>query len=160
MSFFFNADEIFQMAERIEKDGAKFYRKSAESLKDPSVKDLLYELASMEDNHFETFASMKSALSEKEKKSSTFDPNSEASLYLSSLADTRVFFKKEMDTSTLEGILKAAITAEKDSIVFYLGMKDLVSDSLGKDKIDSIIKEEMGHIKLLSNKLSGLKKQA
>lgn len=158
MSFFFNSDEIFEMAERIEKDGAEFYRKSSESVEDPSAKDLLYELASMEDHHLEIFTSMKSALSEKEKESPTFDSNSEASLYLSSLADTRVFFEKEIDTSTLEGILKAAITAEKDSIVFYLGMKDLVPDSLGKDKIDTIIREEMGHIKLLSNKLAELNK--
>ncbi len=158
MSFFFNAEEIFEMAEQIEKDGAKFYRKSYESVEDLSAKNLLRELASMEDQHLETFTSMKSALSEKQKGSPTFDPNSEASLYLSSLADSRVFFEKEIDTSTLEGILKAAITAEKDSIVFYLGMKDLVPDSLGKDKIDTIIKEEMGHIKLLSNRLSDLKK--
>lgn len=30
MSFNFNADEIFEMAEEIERNGAKFYRKAAE----------------------------------------------------------------------------------------------------------------------------------
>jgi rubrerythrin len=53
----------------------------------------------------------------------------------------------------LEGILKEAITAEKDSIVFYLGMKELVPETLGKKRIDAIIKEEMSHIKLLSKEL-------
>ena len=53
----------------------------------------------------------------------------------------------------MEDILKSAITAEKDSIVFYLGMKEAVSEDLGSDRIDNIIKEEMGHIKLLSKKL-------
>jgi rubrerythrin len=54
----------------------------------------------------------------------------------------------------MKAILKSAITAEKDSIVFYLGMKEAVAESLGKGRIDHIIKEEMGHIKLLSGKLA------
>jgi len=54
--------------------------------------------------------------------------------------------------------LKAAITAEKDSIVFYLGMKEAVPENLGKGRIEKIIKEEMGHIKFLSSKLISLKR--
>ena len=69
------------------------------------------------------------------------------------MADTRVFFEKEIDTGSLEAILKAAILAEKDSIVFYLGMKDLVPENLGQSHLDNIIKEEMSHIKLLSHRL-------
>ena len=55
-------------------------------------------------------------------------------------------------------ILKEAVAAEKDSIAFYLGMKDLVPERLGKEKIDVIIKEEMNHIKILGQKLIGLEK--
>ena len=55
-------------------------------------------------------------------------------------------------------VLHTAIGLERDSIVFYLGMKELVPENFGKDKIDGIIKEEMGHIKLLSNRLSLLEK--
>ena len=55
-------------------------------------------------------------------------------------------------TSMVE-ILKSAIEAEKDSIVFYLGMKEAVAEDLGKDRIDVIIKEEMGHIQVLSKEL-------
>jgi rubrerythrin len=71
----------------------------------------------------------------------------------------RVFFEKEKptDSSSMKEILKEAIIAEKDSIVFYLGMKEFVPEKLGKDKIEQIIKEEMGHIKLLSNHLTSLK---
>jgi hypothetical protein len=32
-------------------------------------------------------------------------------------------------------------------------MKEAISEGLGKGRIDKIIKEEMGHIKLLSGKL-------
>ena len=73
------------------------------------------------------------------------------------LADTKVFFEKEIDVTSLKEILKSAIEAEKDAIVFYLGMRDAVPDQLGKDKMDAIIKEEMGHVRLLSKQLVPLK---
>ena len=38
-------------------------------------------------------------------------------------------------------------------------MKEMVPENFGKLKIDTIIKEEMFHIKLLSGKLVALKKQ-
>ena len=107
----------------------------------------------MEDEHEKTFAALRSELKDEDKQGTVFDPEGESALYLRALADTRVFFKKEIDTSSLKEILKAALTAEKDSIVFYLGMKDLVPEKLGKDKIDNIIREEMGHIKLIGGKL-------
>ena len=58
----------------------------------------------------------------------------------------------------MEEILKAAITAEKDSIVFYLGMKKAVPERLGSDKVDEIIEEEMRHITMLSEQLLVLKR--
>lgn len=158
MSYDFNANEIFLMAEQIERNGAKFYRDSAEGITDPSAKNLLLDLANMEDDHEKTFASLRADLTDKEKESTVFDPEDESILYLRSLADTRVFFEKEIDTSSMVDILKSAIGAEKDSIVFYLGMKDLVAENIGKSRIDAIIKEEMQHITLLSKELVATKK--
>ena len=157
MSFDFNADDILQMAEQIERNGAKFYRESAEAVADASAKELLLNLAAMEDDHEKTFSNLRSALSATEKEATVFDPQGEAASYLKALADTRVFFQKQIDSNAMEDILKEAITAEKDSIVFYLGMKDLVPESLGKGRIDAIIKEEMAHIKTLSKELIALK---
>ena len=159
MGYDFNADEIFEMAEQIERNGASFYRKAAESIDDPAGKKLLLNFAAMEDEHEKTFAALRKDLSEKEKTATTFDPEGEAALYLRALADTRVFFEKKIDTSTMEKILREAILAEKDSIVFYLGMKEMVAEKFGKTKIDAIIKEEMAHIKLLSGKLVALKRK-
>jgi len=45
---------------------------------------------------------------------------------------------------------------EKDSIVFYVGIKEAIPPDWGKAKIDAIIREEMGHISLLDDKLSSL----
>ena len=153
MSIDFNADEVFEIAEQIERNGAKFYRAAAENVSDSDHKKLLLDLAAMEDNHEQTFKTLRSNLSRDEKIMTTFDPEGESEGYLRSLADTRVFYEKEIDTTSFKEILKSAITAEKDSIVFYLGMKDVVPAHLGQRKLDVIIKEEMSHIRLLSKEL-------
>ena len=153
MAYDFTADDVFEMAEKLERNGAQFYRKAAENAVDSEAKAFLIRLAEMEDAHEKTFALLRSNLSGKAKAATVFDPQHESALYLRSLADTKVFFEKEIDLSSMREILKAAILAEKDSIVFYLGMKDLVPDKLGKDKLDEIIKEEMGHIRILSKEL-------
>ena len=154
----FNADEIFEMAQQLERNGAGFYTRAAADSDDPEAQAFLQELAAMEVEHEKTFSSLRKQLSTQEKQSTVFDPQGEAAQYLKALADTRVFFEKQVDTSSFEAILKEAIVAEKDSIIFYMGMRDMVPDEKGKSRIDAIIQEEMGHIKVLSRKLADQRK--
>ena len=156
MRYDFNADEIFEMAEQMERNGESFYKKAAASIQDAVQKELLLKLADMEVEHEKTFKNMRKDLSAAAKSATVFDPDGEAALYLRALVDTRVFFEKQVDVSSMEKILKAAIEAEKDSIVFYLGMKNAVPEKFGQDRIEGIIKEEMGHIRLLSRELAQL----
>ncbi len=147
----------------MKKNGAKFYRRMAENVSDISIRQLFLDLAAMEDEHEKTFASMRKDLSDQERKPTVFDPEGEAALYLQALADLRVFDEERKEDFVLpedlpEGektrkILRVAIGLEKESIAFYLGMKELVPENLGKNQIDGIIKKEMGHIRLLSNRL-------
>lgn len=167
MSCDFNADEIFEMAEQIERNGAKFYRRMAENVSDISIRQLFLDLAAMEDEHEKTFASIRADLSDQERKSTIFDLEGETTLYLRALADLRVFDKEGKedfilpedlpDREKTRKILWVAIGLEKESIAFYLGMKELVPESLGKKKIDDIMKEEMGHIRLLSKRMISAK---
>jgi len=48
----------------------------------------------MEQQHEKTFATLRAELKKQEKESLVFDPEGETALYLSALADTRIFFKK------------------------------------------------------------------
>jgi rubrerythrin len=153
MSYDFNADEVFEMAEQMERNGAKFYRDAAENAADSANKELLMGLSKMEEAHEKMFESMRAELTAADKTSTVFDPSGEAALYLRALVDSRVFFKKEIDVKSMVEILKSAIEAEKDSIVFYLGMKEAVPQNLGRNRLEAIIREEMGHIRLLSKEL-------
>jgi rubrerythrin len=159
MMYDFTADDVFEMAEQLERNGATFYQEAARNIDNPEYKKLLKGLAEMEVEHEKIFAKLRSELSGNEKASTVFDPQNESALYLRALADTKVFFEKKIDFSSMKSVLKAAILAEKDSIVFYLGMKEMVPEKYGKDRLDKIIREEMGHIKILGKELVTLKNQ-
>lgn len=162
MAVTFSADEIFEMAEQIERNGAKFYRKAATAVSGVEMKNLFKELAEMEDDHENTFADMRAELADSERLPAIFDPNDEVGLYLQAMADGKVFDVKTDPSEQLAGmetpqdILNTAIGLEKNSIVFYLGLEDYVPAESGKDKVRAIIKEEMGHIALLNDRLKVL----
>jgi rubrerythrin len=157
----FNADEILEMAERIESRGAKFYRKAAKL--HVGARELLTQIAEQEDQHFKTFEEMRRALSPAEKDASVWDPSGESEMYLQALVDQQAFEinKDPADAITgkelLADIFKMAIEMEKDSIVFYLGLKQVVPPSMGKDRLDAIVKEEMTHITWLNGKRAEIK---
>jgi rubrerythrin len=163
MAYDFNVDEIFEMAEQIERNGARFYREIAEESPKGDVRNLFLKFAEMEEEHEKVFISMRAELSDKDKKSTLFDPKGESAQYLRALADLRVFdgnadevfaFSEDLaEEEQMKRAFRAAIDLEKESIVFYQGMKEFVPESLGKNKIDDIIKEEMKHVRILSNKL-------
>jgi rubrerythrin len=153
----FNANDVFEIAKQIEINGAKFYREAANRVDEDKHKQFLIGLAEMEDAHEQTFAAMQKELGDSDAATTAFDPEDQSALYLKALADTRIFFEKDQPETTMKGILASAITAEKDSIAFYLGMKELVSEKMGQSKINDIIKEEMSHIQLLAGKLMEFK---
>jgi rubrerythrin len=157
----FNADEVFEMAEQIERNGAKFYRAAAKKF--PQISQLLSDLAAMEDEHENTFAAMRAELSATEAEPLVFDPDGQAQMYLRVMADEHVFnmkadpSEKLADKKSPEEVLKMALGIERDSIAFYVGLKEAVSRKAGKDKIEGIIKEEMVHITTLNKKMKTLK---
>ncbi len=153
----FNADEVFEMAEQIERNGGKFYRAAAEKF--PNVSKLLLELAAWEDKHVEIFKAMREELAGTEAEPLVFDPDDQAQLYLRAMADEHIFNLKSDpinelgNLNTPDEVLKFALGIERDSIAFYTGLKESVSQRAGKDKVEGIIKEEMNHIAILSQKL-------
>ena len=162
MSITFNADEIFEMAEQIERNGAKFYREAAGKAPDASTKKMMLDLAVMEDGHQKIFAQMRKDLPSQEKEPTVYDPDNEAAQYLQTMADFHGTEGKAGPLDKLTGretmpqLLKIALQAEKDSIAFYVGIKGLVPSRSGKDKVEKIIVEEMGHVSVLGAKLQSL----
>jgi rubrerythrin len=161
MTIRFNADEVFEMAERIEINGAKFYRRAAElkGKQDEAAVELLLRLAKMEDQHRQTFAAMRKDLPGAVREETAFDPYLDANLYLAAMADGHPGEGAPSAADALTGketvpqILRTAVDLEGKSIVFYVGIRDMVPEKLGKDRIDAIIAEEKQHIVALTDAL-------
>ncbi len=162
MSLTFNADEIFEMAEEIERNGARFYRKAAEGAKDADTQKFLTDMAVMEDGHLDIFQKMRQQLADNDKVPVAYDPDDQTALYLQSMADARGYEGKISPSIELTGteelsdVLSIAISAERNSVVFYVGLKTLVKSESGKEQVDKIIHEEMAHIATLQKNLVSL----
>ena len=160
MADFFNAFEVFEMAEQVERNGVRFYQRAAAASADEHLKDALLDLARMEQDHIRIFSTMKQELSG-QPWAEGFEQENEAVLYLRALMAGKIFDEKE-DPADLVGkmsmpeVLKKAIALEKDSIAFYTGIKELVPAEFGKGRMDAIIREEMRHVRILSEGLGSL----
>ncbi|MCX5862720.1 MAG: ferritin family protein [Desulfomonile sp.] len=155
MFVFGTAEDVFTMAIRIEENGNAFYTGAASHAQDPKVKKLFGELALMEEGHIKDFKSLRSQLSGSFLSEAVWDPEGLAESYLQASADTHVFTVEAAKSRLEKGmtaaqILDVAIQFEKDSVVFFLGMKELLPDPKDKGEIDQLIKAEMDHIRMLS----------
>ena len=162
MAITFNADEIFEMAVEIERQGIKFYSEASEKAPDEDVKNFFKGLAVMENNHVKIFTEMRKELSESEKAETTYDPQDEGILYLQTMADARGWegrvspSRKFTGNESVKEIIEIALNAEKESVVFYYGLKSLVSAGTGRGKVEKIIMEELSHIRTLLQYLKDL----
>ncbi|MBU0970245.1 MAG: ferritin family protein [Proteobacteria bacterium] len=163
MAYNFNAVEVFDMAVRIEENGAAFYRKAANLQTKDEDRLFLETLAKMEDRHKSIFEDMKGKLADRETPQTVFDPDEELSLYLGAMADSHggegdpdiadTFTGKE----TMAEVVAIAVGLEKESILFYVGIRDMVPPRFGQDRIDQIIREEAQHVAQLKGFLQKAK---
>ena len=100
---------------------------------------------------------MRKQLTERQREAPVADPDDEAGLYLQAFAEGLVFDPDSAPEDLLGPspspgeILHAAIGLEKDSIVFYVGIKNMVPRRRGQRRIEEILQEEMRHVTQLSD---------
>ena len=162
MSFYLNADEIFQVGVQIEANGKAFYEAAAERGPESDVGRLCRELATWETKHIELFEGMRRALPPAAREGSAFDPDSDLAAYVRATADSHVF-RKNVDVAALASrcrtagdILDLAIAFEKDSVVFYSAVRNVVAPHQGQSNLDALIEEELRHIAILTKEKAKL----
>jgi rubrerythrin len=158
----FNVDEIFTIAVDIERNGEAFYRRAAELATDQDAKKLLTELADWEHGHIKIFKDLHTRVRNASEKDLVWDPYGEVELYLQAVANRQVF-TVELDHaefvekhSSLKEILEFALARERESVVFYTSLDMVLTQDLSKGNVKSVIREEVSHIRLISEKLSRL----
>jgi rubrerythrin len=155
MFVFGNADDVFGMAVRIEENGHLFYSAAAKKTQDAVAKKLFEDLALMEAGHIATFKGLRSTLPGSWPADAIWDPEGLGESYLQATADMHVFTRESAE-SRLEKvkdpieIFDLALQFEKDSVAFFVGVKEILPDLASKKEIDTLIQAEMDHVRMLS----------
>jgi len=146
------ANEVFEIAELIEKNGAIFYRTAAENASYKQAKSLLLRLARKEPEHQKHFEYLKEQYASEHNDFQAYYDNPDSVEYLHTIADSHVFNIQKPVTDYLKGsepldkIILTALNFEKDTLVYFLGLKELIADDMARSQVDKIIYEEVGHI--------------
>jgi rubrerythrin len=151
----FSIDEVFEMACQIERNGRKYYLKASEQAPAGPQRNLLASLAEWEQRHERLFSEMRSEIPE-EMRDHKYDPDEQGALYVRAMVEGRIFDADADPAERLTGeepfeeMLATAISLEKNSILFYVGAKDLLPPEQ-QEQVDRIIREEMRHCAILAN---------
>ena len=158
MTIFFEGAEIVKFAIQMETNGYEFYRELSAKLAAAPSKALFDSLASQELEHKETFES----LLENTGQPTLFESYpGEFDLYLKAYADSYVFTVKRMKDLLKnprpdeKEAIRFGIDTEKESILYYSGIKEAVRQT-ERAVIDRIIAEERRHFVLLVGLLKNL----
>lgn len=161
MGLLLSGSELIKIAIGIENNGAAFYDSMAESTGNEKARDIYTELADKERMHIKIFQDMASQIVNYEPPETYTE---EYEHYLKVLVDSSVFSNDEAAREMAQKVtgdieaLQIGINAEKDSILFYSEIRELVRQS-DRDAINYIIEEERSHLKRLSELMKKLGKE-
>lgn len=162
MKLSYSIDDVFEIAEQIERNGAAFYRKAAGFVGSNTTSKLLNELAEKEDEHLQTFTEMRKRLVPSESSITVYDKDEIVAIHLQALADNEIFNTDKEPEDLLTGnesepdILRIAIAKERDSIIYYSAIRSLIESDEDKERVEQIIKEEQKHYEDFSTALEEL----
>jgi len=152
MSIAFSGSELINLAIGIERSGITFYDIMAKSTDDEIARRVFQSLTNMEREHIQIFQDM---LGEADKYQPSETSTKEYADYLQALIDNAVFtddmITSEMATRADSDIkaVELGISAEKESILFYYEMKDMMPQRT-LPMINKIIAEEKSHLRQLA----------
>jgi len=152
VSISFSGSELINIAIDIERRGIAFYDIMTKSTENATAREVFQHLVDMEREHIRIFEGM---LGEAGKYQPSETYPGEYAAYLQALVDSAIF-TDDMLTSEMAArmdsdieAMELAISAEKDSILFYYEMKEIMPQR-AQPMVDRIIAEEKSHLRQLS----------
>jgi len=159
MSIQLTGADIVDLAVQTETRGEAFYRQAAQEATWPEAQKLFTYLADQEVRHKQIFQGLGGAIVMTEVSPETWE---EALGYIQATVD-RAFFAKEDAPiravprgATVPEMLKQAIAFEKETLLFFYGVLDLVQPA-NKHLVEQIIAEEKSHVRQLAAMLAQAK---
>lgn len=153
MGNIFAGSEIVELGIQIEKNGRDFYNTLTKKSKNQKAIEIFQYLAGEEEKHIKVFQDI---LDRTEKYEPSGLDADEYFAYMNALASEYVFTQKDKGEEIAKTIkndkeaVNMGIGFEKDSIIFYEGMKKAVPE-YGLKIINELIMQEQSHLKKLSD---------
>jgi rubrerythrin len=146
----FAAEEILDMAIRIEQNGEAVYRSAVEKIANPALISLLEWMADEEVKHAEWFLELKTEAATLAKSPFVQEMGRE---FINDILGEQSFSLKEVDFSQIDRIndlIDILIEFEEDGILFYEMLQPFIQDQETLAQLNKIIAEEKRHIEQLT----------
>jgi len=142
-------NEVVNFAIEREIESYNLYEELAGKVDNAEAKNLFKVLMDEELSHRRLYSTLLTTIEAKQ--SPGVQEDEEYAAYMKTLIDSQRRVKKpEIDMANLMEILDFAIAREKDAVLFYVGLENVVPD-VDKSTVKTIIKEEGNHIVKLTN---------
>ncbi|MFW6082664.1 MAG: ferritin-like domain-containing protein [Chloroflexota bacterium] len=152
----FAASQALDMAVKLEENGEAFYRAAAETRSENELQELFEDLAGRERSHRQVFERMAAEVEEAPE-----PPPAEVGDYASFLEvalnhavfsgpDKALSIAEEAEDRT--AVLRAAMGFEKDTLLFYYDLREMVGEK-DRDVVSDIIREEKQHLQRLAKQV-------
>jgi rubrerythrin len=143
----FSLREVVEMAIRTEKLGHAYYTEFSDRfINDKDIHDLFVTLADREVTHEVRFGMLRDAIGDE-----TPEGWAEVSEYMRAFVESAFFLGKDRAMAHMQNMRDAqaavtmAIMFEKETLLYFYGMRDAVADK-DRSVVDEIINEEKKHI--------------
>ena len=153
MGNIFAESEIVELGIQIEKNGRDFYNTLVKQSKNKKAVEIFQYLAGEEEKHIAVFQKILDSVHKYEPPESY---PGEYFAYMNALASEYIFTQKDKGSQIAKTVtsdkqaVELGIGFEKDSIVFYEGMKKVVPEYELK-VVEQLIEQEQGHLAQLSD---------
>jgi rubrerythrin len=151
-----DARELLKIAKRDEDVGADFYAALAEKTDDEKLKKRFLEIKEQELHHSKRFQAMLDELSDYVPREESFGDYEN---YYNSFLSKRSYMETEDAVELARNVkddvegIKLALSQEKNTLLFFIEMKELVPTNQHKEFVQMVIDEEREHIAELSDML-------
>lgn len=147
----FTAEEILDMAIRIERNGEQTYREAIKKAANPTIASLLGWMADEEKQHAQFFLGMKAKI-----EPPLLNPVGDAFGHevFDKLLENQSFSLEEVDFSKIEQVrdlIGVFIEFEEDTILFYQMLESFLQDDEARQELHRVIDEENRHIRKLKD---------
>jgi rubrerythrin len=149
----FEASQALEMAMKIEENGEAFYKAAAEKSDDAEIVELFEDLAARERRHYEVFKDMAQEVGPPPEPSG--EEIGDYASFLKVALDHAVFvgpdkaLRMAEEARDRKAVLRAAMGLEKDTMLFYYDLREMVAD-VDRATVSDIINEEKQHLRRLA----------